>query len=715
MRTLFLFSLAVIAAMAAPLAAEEPIAAKAEVVSIDVVVTDGDGKPIRDLKKEEFEVLEDGKRQVVHNFVYAGKPASEAAAADAANPAPAPAPPEAAPAPAPTTVPATRNILIVVDDLHIAIDGIENTKKALHRVLDEFVVEGDQVALLNTGTVGVVQAFTRDKAEIGTSIDKLLLQRAAEAQSRTSDLSAVQAEMILSGDRQATQLAGRNLLDEAGSKFDNSTPIAALQSNPGLSQGKEGAAEAEQQRRARGVLEEALHHSVRSLRAMDGALRGLSRLPGRKLCLLISDGFLTGQGTTSDKTAELRRVIDAATRSGTVVYTLDSRGLVTRNRDASVQAGTSLPTQQSSVDRRAEQIFRTTLENIAQQTGGFLVRDTNDLAGGLHRMLEDNASYYLMSYEPINQKRDGKFRKIEVKVTRPGLRVRTRAGYYAPDDRKPVKSAPSPMLLESDVRSLLEAPSLQGAVPVKLNAEFVSLPPAGPQALLRTHVDLARIEWDKQGDRQETTVELLGGLYDAAGKPVGKPFSKRTPLSLEPEQWKRAKEDGLSVNQALPIAAGRYQVRMVARDAQGKSIGGAAEWIDVPDVNSKALALSSIFLSSSAPGATAESEALRAAEANRRFKVGQPVYFQVYVYNPQLDENGANEAVLQAQLRSGDKVIAASKPQPVALQQKDGMPLPETNEIGLAGLPPGPYQLRIVVFDKRANASVNRNVDLTLE
>jgi hypothetical protein len=112
---------------------------------------------------------------------------------------------------------------------------------------------------------------------------------------------------------------------------------------------------------------------------------------------------------------------------------------------------------------------------------------------------------------------------------------------------------------------------------------------------------------------------------------------------------------------------------------------------------------------------SAESEALRDAQASRRFKRGEDVYFQVYVYNPQLDEGGANEAVLQAQLRSGDKVIAASKPQPVAFQKKDGLPLPETNGMSLAGLPPGPYELRIVVFDKRANASVNRNIDLTLE
>ncbi len=94
---------------------------------------------------------------------------------------------------------------------------------------------------------------------------------------------------------------------------------------------------------------------------------------------------------------------------------------------------------------------------------------------------------------------------------------------------------------------------------------------------------------------------------------------------------------------------------------------------------------------------------------------GSSVYFQLYVYNVLADEKGASDVVLQAQIRSGDKLLAASKPQPLSFQQKDGVPLPQTNGMSLEGLDPGRYDLRVVVVDRRANATAYRSVDFTVE
>jgi hypothetical protein len=87
----------------------------------------------------------------------------------------------------------------------------------------------------------------------------------------------------------------------------------------------------------------------------------------------------------------------------------------------------------------------------------------------------------------------------------------------------------------------------------------------------------------------------------------------------------------------------------------------------------------------------------------RRFRRGESLYFQLYVYNVVPDASGAIDVVLQAQIRSGDKLIAASKPQPVVFQQKDGVPLPQSNGMSLDGFEPGRYELRVVVVDRRAN------------
>ena len=81
---------------------------------------------------------------------------------------------------------------------------------------------------------------------------------------------------------------------------------------------------------------------------------------------------------------------------------------------------------------------------------------------------------------------------------------------------------------------------------------------------------------------------------------------------------------------------------------------------------------------------------------------GESLYFQLYVYNVVPDVSGASDVVLQAQIRSGDKLIAASKPQPVTFQQKDGVPLPQSNGMSLEGFDPGRYELRVVVVDRLA-------------
>ena len=281
---------------------------------------------------------------------------------------------------------------------------------------------------------------------------------------------------------------------------------------------------------AKGVLAEALHVSRASLGRIDDVLRGLSSLPGRKLCLLVSDGFLVGAGTSEELTQELRGIIDAATRSGAVVYALDARGLVTGTMDASVtRGGGTSPDLQVSVSRQAEGLLRTTLETVSNDTGGFLVRATNDLAGGLRRMLEDNEAYYLMAYGPTNQKRDGRFRKIELRLTsRRQLLVRTRKGYYAPDDRKQASGPPRGQT-DAESRAVLSQPMPRSET-LRVTADFVALPPGGSQAVVRAHVDVAGLAWRKADARLSAALQVVGGAYDAAGNPVGTVFGGRREL-----------------------------------------------------------------------------------------------------------------------------------------------------------------------------------------
>jgi hypothetical protein len=158
----------------------------------------------------------------------------------------------------------------------------------------------------------------------------------------------------------------------------------------------------------------------------------------------------------------------------------------------------------------------------------------------------------------------------------------------------------------------------------------------------------------------------------------------------------------------------------VAHELSLAQTGGAAQWIDIPDISDKKFAMSGVFLSAvasgtAAAGGTTGGETLREASTRRRFTHGESFSFQIYLYNPAVDDKGASDVVLQAQVWSGGKAIAASKPQPAALRQKDGVPLPETNVVGLEGLAAGRYDLRVVAVDRRANATIFRTIDFTVE
>jgi VWFA-related protein len=706
---------------------------RAEVVQLDVIVTDAEGNAVRGLTQADFEVLEDKKAQRITNFVFvearqradAGAPpstAAESAAAAADDSAEPPASPG-------------RHMVIVIDDLHIAPGNFEFVKGALQRMVGEFLGPDDSLAILTTSSPAGARSLSQDKTALQQQIALLKFSAPAMPPAPRSDMSAAQAELILRGDRNARKLAGRSIIDQPGSVYASATSPqaateqgqAAIQASGGTgvsAESLEAVAEKEAERQARGILNEALRYSVASLHAIEDVLRSLAPLPGRKLCLLVSDGFLVGAGTSEERTRDMRAIVDAATRSGAVVYAVDSRGLQnTTLSDASV-AGTAVPVGlQSSVDRQAVQLTRLTLENIAEDTGGYLVTGTNAFDDGLKRVLRENDSYYLMAYEPANKSRDGKYRKIEVKVKRPvKYVVRTRAGYLAPDDKakqrtgvRTASASPEPRgIEESEARAIIDASRAETSLPLHLAADFVSVPPDGSVAVVRAHADVASLSEASGGG---VAVDFLGGVYDASGKAIGPAFGRHTPVPAA--ALADARKEGVFFQQRLALPPGRYEVRLAARDVSRTKLGGASQWVEIPDLKDGALALSGVFLSTSTPKAGAAEgaggEDLRDVQALRRFKNRDNLFFQVYVYNLKGEAEGASDAVLQAQLRQGETLVAASQPQPIKLERKDGVLLPQTNGMPLESLPRGSYQLRVVVMDKKANATIHRQVDFTIE
>lgn len=709
-----------------------------EVVRLDAVVTDAHGEVVRDLTEADFQILEDGRPQSVAQFFVVTRPRAGGA------PTHAPSEPgvvvQAASTPASPSAPSPgnpslgRQVVILVDDLHIGLQSMVEAKRALNRFVNEVATPDDSIALITTSGSGDVQQLTRDRAIVAQAVERMATREPSSATSHNARLTPEQAALILRGDRTALQLGIETVMTEPGTLLDANSPQAALE-GPGAEardaaggggvsrDAVEKVARKEVERQATQLLNEALGYSLATLNTLEDIVRSLARLPGRKLCLIVSDGFLDGAGSRESRSLDLRRVLDAATRSGAVVYALDSRGLLTGSDASNATTGAS-PGLQARVERQAEQIRRDTLTTLSEGTGGSFVRGTNDPMPGLRRMLDDNDAYYLLAYTPTNTKQDGRFRKIEVRVaTRPNLKVRTRSGYYALDASKPAAAstraaapavpgaaAAALALPVAEARAVLTAPMDAGGIPVALRVDYVALPPAGSQVLVRAHVDFGGMRWQDVDGRKKADLELLGGVFDSAGQLVGTPFGRRAELALDPTEFGRARTAGLDYQQSLALPPGHYEVRLVARERGLVQKGAAAQAVDVPDLKDKKLAMSGVFLSVAQTIGAAPKEVV-----TPHLQRGDSLSFQFYVYNPTLDPTGKSDVVLQAQVWSAGKATAVSPVQPVHLASKDGVPVPETNAMGLEGLPAGAYELRVVVQDRKAGTTTMRRAPFTID
>jgi hypothetical protein len=230
------------------------------------------------------------------------------------------------------------------------------------------------------------------------------------------------------------------------------------------------------------------------------------------------------------------------------------------------------------------------------------------------------------------------------------------------------------------------------------------------------------VTFAEERGRRRAALQMVTKLSDENGVALGRPFGRRRELDLAEGEFERVKGAGLDYRQQVNLPPGRYQVRMVVCDPSRTQLGGAAEWIEIPDLSDKHLALSGLFLGSAAPSPSGSRtvpvdprEAARGSGALRRLRSGDTLYFEFYVYNAAFDEAGASDVVLQAQILAGENVMAASKPQAIVFPAREGPPAPQANGMSLEGLPAGSYELRVVVTDLKANATVIRSAEFAVD
>jgi VWFA-related protein len=704
---------------------EPVIRLETELVQIDLVVADKAGKLVSDLKREDFQVIEDGKPQTVTHFAMgsSSQPASWIVSE--------PRKTLDGKTAAPLEEVRGRYVVLAVDDFHLTAGDLLVVKQTLNKFIDKQLVSGDQVALATTsGNLGFYQQFTNEPDILKRAIKRLSVQeRKVTSSFDVPRITDYQAELIDMGDSDALELAVQEILRNMGLP-----PSPPGRSNSASAASTRQIAVSQAQSKARMIVTQNAHYTGSTLETLEGVIRSLRDLPGRKMLVLLSDGFYLG-GNIANKVYDLRRITDAATRAGVVIYSVDARGLIATplGGDASEQPppDVGMPGARARIENTATEAKRDPLNALARDTGGFPLFNTNDLNLGLQRVLDDNETYYVLAYEPQISHRDGRFHKIDVRIPgRPELRIRTRKGYFAPTETVATKQekAKSPEQAEKIASAARETQLRAGltslfplhGIDVGMSADFVDTPESGPVAVLNAELDAAGLTFNNVGGNLQSLLDVVAAVFDERGKVVAS-YNERVSINLTPARYEDALKQGFNYRKVVKLAPGFYQARIAIREDGTARVGSASQWVEVGDLAKKQLALSSVFLTPSLEADPVGTEAKAAREKNhastshRRFARGGAVDFFVVAYNARTDK-GNPDLVVQSQVFSGSKLVYATPLGPVSVAPgSDQQRVPYAARLSLTNFSPGEYELRLVVIDRLAKATANKKVNFSVE
>ncbi|MBI2187916.1 MAG: VWA domain-containing protein [Acidobacteria bacterium] len=537
-------------------------------VEVDAVVTDAAGTIVTDLTQADFEVLEDGRPQKVTAFSLVNLPIERPV-----RPLFAGGPIE--PDVSANTIAEGRIYVIVLDDLHTNFTSTARVRQFLRAFLENDFGTNDLAAVVYTsGRATSGQEFTSNRRLLLQAVDRFSGQKLRSEALELADELARRTEI---GSLDPGSERDLRLLD----------PL-----------------EAERAHHARSML-----RSLRDLAAFMEGIRGR-----RKSILLISEGISYNVYDVFNYTSagiilqDASDAVAAATRANTAVYAIDPRGL-SAFEEAIESAGTPsgvTPSQFSLIGQLESslRLSQQSLQVLADQTGGFAAINRNDFGGAFARVVRENSSYYVLGYYPTNDRRDGRFRRIEVRVKRPGLQVRARRGYVAPRGRAPNTRPPAGATpLDVATGSALNSPIPVTGVPLSLSAAAFkgTAPNASVSLVLEMRADAFRFT-EKAGTFLDR-VQVAFSAVDAAGKTH--PGSKHVlGMEMSAATAALARERGFRVVSEIALPPGRYQLRASTVEEGANRSGSVFHDIEIPDFYKAPFAMSGVALASASTSAT---------------------------------------------------------------------------------------------------------------
>ena len=578
--------------------------AETEVVLVNVTVRDKTGQFVRDLKPEDFQVKEDGKTQQIVSFDIENTdaiPAMDVAQAKPFESSPSPAPSSAGPQPAAAAVEfKDRRLIVLFFDLSgMEPDEIDHSVTAAKNYVDKQMAPADLVSIVSLGSsLQVNQDFTSDHALLNKTLQSL------------------------------NPGAGQGF-EEGSTGTTEGTPDTG---------GSFTADDAEYN----------IFNTDRRLEALRSVAERLSHVQQKKSLIYFSSGI---DRTGIENQSELRAATNAAVRANLAFYTMDIRGLQAlvaggEAQNASLR-GTSPYSGQATLNAlNSNFTTQETLVTLAADTGGRAFLDSNDFSKVFKGVQDDTSTYYVLGYHSTNPARDGRYRRIAVSLNRPGVKIEFRRGYYAPADYKHSTQEDRERQLEEELNSDLPATDL----PLYLAAGYFRIGDNKFFVPISLVVPGSQIPFTSSSNQDKATLDVIGMALDSNKRQVG---DMRDTVKLAVNTSAEVRRKNVQYDNGFILIAGKYHLKFVVRENQTGRMGSFETDIEIPDLKTQPLKMSSVVLANQIQPANKNhnngnplvrdgSEVI--PSVTHVFSTGQHLYLYYEVYDPGHEGRGDDKS-----------------------------------------------------------------------
>jgi VWFA-related protein len=514
---------------------------RVDAVEIDASVTDAMGSPMTTLTADDFEILEDRKPQVITSFTL----------------------------------------------VNIPVERVEQP------LFGGQPIEPDVIS--NQNGEGRLYVFVLDEVSPEQALrTRRFLRRFIEQYFGANDIAAVSFLGRANAMNAQGLTSNARLLLESVDKFTGGFPRESTSIDPATG-GVTGRNQLAEPVNEAMLLQRNAMSSLRSIAEAVAAIKGR-----RKMLLLVSDNLPVNMqrvidysgGTLSLPEEDAHKAITAATRSNVTIYTVDPRGLTVDGGSGETDTAPETVVG-AGIDHRMN------MAALARVTGGFALTNTNSFDQAFSRIVRENSSYYVLGYSSTNDRRDGRYRRLEVRVKRPGLQVRARGGYLGPMGRERMPAEPPRRTpLSPSVATAVGSPVATTGFPLRVFAAPYKSAQGEASLALAFEMDGTAFNLAERNGLMVGGIEVSYLATDGHNKIHPGEFHIAD-LSLKPDAYDRLRQKGLRVLSEMRLPRGRFQIRVAVGDRAGKS-GSVVYDVEVPDFGRAPFTMSGVSLTSKA-------------------------------------------------------------------------------------------------------------------